>query len=165
MRCRSSGRRVRFRMDSITGGPMLRLGTKWPSMTSTWSRSAPAVSTRAMASPSAAKSADRMRGAIFMMRRPYSKVPRVAKGGSGSRPPHQPHRGEAVGAVDVGQAADHAGRVGLHREAGGRIRAPVGMLVEEGPHDGVVFLRLERAGRADQVPARLRRGGRLVADG
>src|SRR5206468_2987758 len=35
--------------------PMVMFGTKWPSITSTWSWSAPPASTRAMASPSAAR--------------------------------------------------------------------------------------------------------------
>ena len=30
-----------FRSDCITGGPKLKLGTKWPSMMSMWSQSAP----------------------------------------------------------------------------------------------------------------------------
>ena len=44
---------------------MLRLGTKWPSITSTWMRSAPAASTSRTSSPSREKSAERMDGAIM----------------------------------------------------------------------------------------------------
>src|SRR3989304_327859 len=90
MRWTSSGSRVRLRMDSMTGGPIVGLGTKWPSITSTWSRSAPPASTRAMASPSAAKSAERMLGAILIMPPPYStrryarKLPTIP-GGRGLR--------------------------------------------------------------------------------
>src|SRR4030095_11009045 len=72
MRWTSRGIRARLRIASITGGPMVRLGTKWPSITSTWSRSAPPASTRAMASPSAAKSAERMLGAMRATPTPYS---------------------------------------------------------------------------------------------
>src|SRR5262245_5028918 len=59
-RCRS----VRLRSDFTTGGPMVRLGTKWPSITSTWRRSASAA-TRSTSSASWAKSADRIDGAIL----------------------------------------------------------------------------------------------------
>ena len=45
-----------------TGSPIVRLGTKWPSITSTCSQSA--FSTASASSPSWAKSADRMLGAI-----------------------------------------------------------------------------------------------------
>ncbi len=56
---------MRFRSDFTTGGPIVRLGTKWPSITSTWRRSASAA-TRSTSSASWAKSADRIDGAIFM---------------------------------------------------------------------------------------------------
>src|SRR5689334_5840948 len=145
----------------MTGGPRVRLGTKWPSMTSTWSWSAPAASTRAIASPSAAKSADRMLGAILMVR-PYPKAVGPAKdpGRSGLRVARQPDRGEAVGAVDVGQAADDPGSVRRHREVCRGIHPPLGVVVEERSHDPVVLLRLERAGRVDETSARAgQRGG------
>src|SRR5262245_48181160 len=44
---------------------MLRLGTKWPSMTSMWMRSAPAASTSRTSSTSREKSAERIEGAIM----------------------------------------------------------------------------------------------------
>ena len=47
---------------------MLRFGTKWPSITSTWMRSAPAGIDLADRSPSREKSADRMEGAIMANR-------------------------------------------------------------------------------------------------
>src|SRR4051812_8703274 len=50
-------------MSFTTGGPMVRLGTKWPSITSTCRRSAWGA-TPSMASARAAKSADRMDGAM-----------------------------------------------------------------------------------------------------
>src|SRR5262245_20286811 len=45
---------------------MLRFGTKWPSITSTWMRLAPAASTSLTCSPSREKSADRIEGAIMI---------------------------------------------------------------------------------------------------
>src|SRR2546422_9016767 len=60
----SSGRVVTLRRASTMGGPMVRFGTKWPSMTSTCTRSAPACSTAAISSAKCAKSDDRMEGAI-----------------------------------------------------------------------------------------------------
>src|ERR1035441_577350 len=51
-------------MDLTTGGPMVILGTKWPSMTSRWSMEAPPRSTDAISPASRAKSADRIEGTI-----------------------------------------------------------------------------------------------------
>src|ERR1039458_5981534 len=62
MRWTSRWRRVILRMDSTTGGPMVRLGTKWPSMTSRWRMEAPPRSTHAISSARRAKSADRIEG-------------------------------------------------------------------------------------------------------
>src|SRR2546427_3912367 len=45
---------------------MVMLGTNRPSMTATWSWSAPPASTRAMSWPRAAKSAERIEGAILI---------------------------------------------------------------------------------------------------
>src|SRR5438067_2733774 len=53
-------------MALTTGGPMVRLGTKWPSMTSICRRSASAA-TASMAWARAAKSADRIDGATRTM--------------------------------------------------------------------------------------------------
>src|SRR5258705_2628380 len=63
MRCASSGSRVTRRSERTTAGPSVRFGTKCPSMTSTWMRSAPAASASATCSPRRAKSADRIDGA------------------------------------------------------------------------------------------------------
>src|SRR6266851_517540 len=49
-----------------TTGPMVMLGTKRPSMTSTWIQSAPAASTARTSSPKRVKSADRTEGATRM---------------------------------------------------------------------------------------------------
>src|SRR6267142_1686429 len=111
-------------MDSSTGGPMVILGTKRPSMTSTWSWSAPPASTRATASPSAAKSAERMLGAIFIPSRPYCIRPPAANRVPSWCPPES-DRGEAVGAVHVREEAHEALGVELHGEALGRIRLPL----------------------------------------
>ena len=63
IKCVSSGRRVTRRSDLTTTAPMDRFGTKCPSITSTWIRSAPARSASATCSPKQAKSALRMDGA------------------------------------------------------------------------------------------------------
>ncbi|CAM5359546.1 hypothetical protein SAVIM40S_01401 [Streptomyces avidinii] len=60
MRWRSSGMSVALLRDSTIGIPRVRFGTKWLSMTSTCSQSAP--STAFASSASRAKSADRMLG-------------------------------------------------------------------------------------------------------
>src|SRR5438105_6812207 len=65
MRWTSSGRRVTFRRSATIFGPNVRFGTKWPSITSTWTQSAPPASAAATASPRRAKSAERMDGASF----------------------------------------------------------------------------------------------------
>ena len=53
------------RIASTTKGPMVMLGTKWPSITSTCSISTPASSTAAIAPLRSAKSADSSDGAIL----------------------------------------------------------------------------------------------------
>src|SRR5215217_2469454 len=62
---------VRLSNASTTGSPMVKFGTKWLSITSTCSQSAPV--TAAASSPSSAKSAARIDGAIrgTAMRSPY----------------------------------------------------------------------------------------------
>src|SRR5665213_1421674 len=67
IRCTSRMARVALRSDSTTGGPMVILGTKWPSMTSTWSMRHPAASSAAICSPRRAKSAERIDGRISTM--------------------------------------------------------------------------------------------------
>ena len=64
IRWTSSGSVVARRIAATTGGPMVRLGTKWPSMTSTWIQSAPASSTARTSSPSRPKSAARIDAAM-----------------------------------------------------------------------------------------------------
>ncbi len=53
-------------MAFTTAGPIEMLGTKWPSMTSTCTQSHPALSIARTSSPSLAKSADRIDGAMMM---------------------------------------------------------------------------------------------------
>ena len=64
IRWTSNGLAVCGRSAFTTAGPMVMLGTKWPSITSTWIQSAPAASIARTSSPSRAKSADRIEGAI-----------------------------------------------------------------------------------------------------
>src|SRR5215467_9529144 len=61
----SKGKRVTRRSDWTIGAPIEMLGTKCPSITSTWMRSAPARSASATCSPKRAKSAARIEGASF----------------------------------------------------------------------------------------------------
>src|SRR5437870_5727408 len=53
---------------------MVRLGTKWLSMTSKWIQSAPAARTRVTSSPRRAKSAERIDGAIRYMTRAFREL-------------------------------------------------------------------------------------------
>ena len=64
IRCTSKIFLVTGRIAAITGGPKVMLGTKCPSITSMWIQSAPASSIVRTSSPSLAKSAERMDGAI-----------------------------------------------------------------------------------------------------
>src|ERR1051326_5321416 len=64
IRCTSRSFGVLRRSALTTSGPMVMLGTKWPSITSTWIQSAPAASTARTSSPSLAKFAERIEGAI-----------------------------------------------------------------------------------------------------
>ena len=48
-----------------TGAPKVMLGTKWPSMISTWSQSAPWPMVSEQALPRAPKSAERIEGAMI----------------------------------------------------------------------------------------------------
>src|ERR1700689_5246650 len=66
IRCTSRGNRVALLKDSTTGIPIEMLGTKWPSITSTWITSAPPCSTARISSPRRATFDARMDGAISM---------------------------------------------------------------------------------------------------
>src|SRR5262249_47853181 len=67
IKCTSRCARVHFRTDSTTGGPIVRFGTKCPSITSRWSIRAPPRSTRAISSARREKSADRIEGTISII--------------------------------------------------------------------------------------------------
>src|SRR5687767_7921745 len=127
-------------MAPTTTGPMVRFGTKRPSMTSMWRRSAPPASTRAMSSASAAKSADRIDGAIFMA---LSFIPHR------SRASEAGYR-EAVRVVPVRAAAEHPVGVERRREAGRRVEPEVGPRRQQRARDVLVFFRFERAGRVHE---------------
>src|SRR5262249_29361857 len=64
IRCTSSGFCVARRTASTTSGPIVRFGTKRPSITSTWIQSPPASSEARTSSASRPKSAERIEGAI-----------------------------------------------------------------------------------------------------
>src|SRR5882757_9692145 len=63
MRWQSSGSRVALRSDFTTGGPIVKLGTKCPSMMSTWMTLPPPAAARSTWSAKWAKSAERIEGA------------------------------------------------------------------------------------------------------
>src|SRR6478735_1362629 len=65
MRWTSKKAGVVLRAAAMMGGPKEMLGTKWPSMTSRWRKSAPPVRTSFISAPSLAKSAERMEGRIW----------------------------------------------------------------------------------------------------
>ncbi len=60
IRWASNGIRVRFRRALIVLAPKVRFGTKWPSITSRWIRSAPSRSARFTAWARLPRSASRM---------------------------------------------------------------------------------------------------------
>ena len=64
IRWQSNRLAVSGRIALMTAGPNEMLGTKCPSMTSRWIQSAPAASIARTSSPSRAKSAERIEGAI-----------------------------------------------------------------------------------------------------
>src|SRR4051812_5557173 len=64
MRCTSRKAFVQRRVAAVTAGPKLMFGTKWPSITSRWRKSAPPRSTSVICAASFAKSADKIEGAI-----------------------------------------------------------------------------------------------------
>src|SRR4029078_6951184 len=68
IRCTSKIFLVCGRSAFTTSGPMVMFGTKCPSMTSTWTQSQPALSMARTSSPSRAKSAERIDGAMMMSR-------------------------------------------------------------------------------------------------
>src|SRR5581483_6312 len=78
MRCVSKGRRVRLRSASTTGGPKVMLGTKRPSMMSTWTQSAPLSSMTRRPPARSAKSAERMLGATRRVMARHGGAPRKA---------------------------------------------------------------------------------------
>src|SRR5688500_16278794 len=65
IRWTSNGLSLCGRRAFTTAGPMVRFGTKCPSITSTWIQSAPAASAARTSSPSRLKSAESTEGAIF----------------------------------------------------------------------------------------------------
>jgi hypothetical protein len=72
IRCTSRIFGVCRRSALTTSGPIVRFGTKCPSITSTWIQSAPAASIARTSSPSLAKSAERIEGAISSGRIAFS---------------------------------------------------------------------------------------------
>src|SRR5438552_1532191 len=146
IRCRSSGSRVRLRIASRIGKPMLMFGTKRPSITSMWIWSAPAASTRAISSARTPKSADRIEGAILTA----ILISRAA----------QPDGREPVDSVAIGPCAQIAVGVQRQREVGRRVEAPGRLRGEERGDHRLVLLGFGRARRVHQAPAGPPQGGR-----
>src|SRR4026207_1415683 len=95
----SSGTVATRRSDLTTGGPIVRFGTKWPSMTSTWMGSAPPASTAAISRGRGGETGGGVGGA----------------GGGRSR-----RQGStAPGAASL-RALERDGVSGVHQEAAGR---------------------------------------------
>src|SRR5262245_48812745 len=110
-----------------------------------------------MSSASAAKSAERIDGAIFTARL-YRSVPGGAMTTAALAP--EPHRGEPVGAVAVRTAPQHS--VGVEREwkRQRRIAREVGAGVQERPYHGLVLLGLQGARGIHEAAAFLHHGSR-----
>src|SRR5580658_1769222 len=75
IRWQSSGSLVALRRQATTGGPMVILGTKWPSITSTWIVVPPPRSAAAIWSARRAKSADNIEGRSSIIVRPAAAQP------------------------------------------------------------------------------------------
>src|SRR5262245_1982090 len=139
IRWQSSVARVVPRTLFTSGGPNVMFGTKCPSITSRWRRSAPASTTLRISSPRRAKSAERIDGATFTARTAvvigrafYPPGPGVARrpvraafglahrlGNGGGHPLQQIHAPAAVAplvvvpAADLHEVADHHRRGGV----------------------------------------------------
>ncbi len=123
----------------MTSGPKVRLGTKWPSMTSHWMRSTPAFSRAATSSPSRAKSAGQHRRGDLdrtRLRRSPShsrRSPTVAANGSaaGSDPVGVPVRSRTVAIVELECTSMAVGGEAVARQADGRVVFVAGALPGE----------------------------------
>src|SRR5262249_60056849 len=121
-----------------------------------WICSAPAAATRAISSASTPKSADRIDGAILIIRAWLYHARSRAR----SRAP-QPDGRERIGAVTIGPRAEISVAVEGHGKVGRRVDAPARMGGQKFGDDGDVFFGLRRARRVHESPVRLheRRGG------
>src|SRR5208337_2298641 len=119
IRWQSSGSLVALRRLFTTGGPMVMLGTKWPSITSTWTVVPPPRSAAAIWSARRAKSAERMEGSSSTMG--FVENPLrgqcIRRRGAGSLEPDvDRNRLYGVGKMQQNRAVFHligAGRQGL----------------------------------------------------
>src|SRR5712692_7996595 len=105
IRCASKGTLVRGRIEDTTAGPIVRFGTKCPSITSMWIMSAPASTASFTCSPRRSNRADRMEGAILIR-----IVPAKERG---------ENKDSFPGASEVGRSmrvASSAEVIGLQRE-------------------------------------------------
>src|SRR6186713_3260343 len=130
---RSTGATIRWTSNGLalcgrsaftTGGPIVRLGTKWPSITSTWIQSAPAASIARISSPRRAKSADNIEGAMRTGCCTAGILTPARLGGQGREttyPPLIPDEGgdeEAVGAAVGLERARQDAHPARHFDAG-----------------------------------------------
>src|SRR5829696_6723229 len=101
MRWASKGSEVWGRAAAMTSGPMVRLGTNCPSITSHWIRSAPASSRARTSSPRREKSAGSTEGTIWTGRATVATL----SGGRRPTGPVAPKRGQ-MGDPDLATASD-----------------------------------------------------------
>src|SRR5580704_15153242 len=113
MRWTSNGFLVYGRSAFTTSGPIEMLGTKCPSITSTWIQSAPAASTARTSSPSRAKSPARIEGAMTRGCR-ISSVPGERLSNEDGRRDTEPlSQGAGLPRVDLALASQYLADVGL----------------------------------------------------
>ena len=156
IRWQSSVALVALRMLFTSGGPKVMFGTKWPSMTSRWSRSAPAGHHALRSRPRGSRS------------RPTGSTGRSGPGGwSGRRTGRRPWRAPGLAAQRIRRGARAAGatrrcRTRVNRGTGGgggrrRIRGRGGM--DPAPvRDPEALAHRSRPGGPDCDAARLGRG-------
>src|SRR5262249_47020899 len=130
----SNGKRVTRRSDAMIGAPSAMFGTKWPSMTSMWMRSAPACSASPTCLPKWAKSAARMEGASFTACVSISPVPPWS-------PCSDRSRGPLIAGLGVGRLKDTLDvgiQPGVELRIGLLGRQPLDQGPRKARHDAVI---------------------------
>ena len=140
------------RIACTTPGPIEMLGTKWPSITSTWIQSAPAASMARISSPNLAKSAERIDGAMMSgrmacLRMPFANTGRAAGQREGGQGPlkavhYFPLTRQELPAEAAQSATWAEGRIAQKRKCGAGFSA-----------DAATGAGLARDGAGQQAPA------------